>query len=126
MTTTVRQATVTDVKAYRDRRGVDDATPTCRAWVGEVDGEMVAIGGFALVGSRWLGFFDILDDGIRETHKAHIGLTAARIMRDEALPARVYANLDPAERGARRWLERLGFKVVDERMGLMIKEKGAA
>jgi N-acetylglutamate synthase-like GNAT family acetyltransferase len=102
----VRVATREDIDAFSDLKN----KPTIRAYVGEVDGEIVAIGGLAFAKGRWFGFCDLREPARK--HKMTIARMGKRIM-DEAREMGirfVYANVDPSEPTAERWLTRLGFE----------------
>lgn len=101
----VRRATREDIDAFSDLKN----KPTIRAYVGEIDGVVVAIGGLALSGGRWFGFCDLTEKA--RGHKMTIARMGKRIM-DEAREMGiryVYANVDMSEPNAERWLTRLGF-----------------
>jgi hypothetical protein len=102
----VRVATREDIDAFSDLKN----KPTVKAWVGEVDGQIVAIGGLALINGRWHGFCDLREPARK--HKFTIARTAKRIM-DEAREMGVrfvYADMDTNEPTALRWLTSLGFE----------------
>lgn len=103
----VRPATRDDIEAFSD---LPDK-PTLRAWAGEVDGKIVALGGFAFSHGRWFGFVDLTDEARK--HKFTIA-RAAKMVLSEAKRQGIkfiYAEADPNEPGARRWLASLGFTV---------------
>ena len=89
-----------------------------RGWVGEVDGKAVALGGFALVKGRWVGFIDITEEG-RELLKKNMYVRAALIraavtgLREaRRMGVRfVYADADMRFPRADEMLEKLGFHV---------------
>lgn len=88
--------------------------PTVRAIAGEVDGQVVGIGGLAFVKGIVLAFAD-LDDEMRRRpialHKAALGfLRQAK----QAGHRHVFAECDRNIPRARPWLERLGFRPVDD------------
>ena len=103
----VRRATREDIDTFSDLKN----KPTIKAYVGEIDGKIVAIGGLALSGGRWFGFCDLTEDA-RE-HKFTIARMGKRIM-DEAKSMGlrfVYAEASPNEPTAERWLTSLGFEL---------------
>ena len=102
---TVRPANRWDIEAFSDLAN----KPTVKALVGEIDGEIVAIGGLAFVKGRWFGFCDLRQKA--RPHKITIARAARRILVDaRGIGARfVYAEADPREPGAQRWLTSLGF-----------------
>lgn len=102
----IRPATAEDIAAFSDMTN----KPTMRAWVGEIDGRVVAIGGIAISQGRWVGFCDLRKEA--RAYKMTIARTGWRIM-DEARRQGirfVYAGVDPNEPGAVAWLTRLGFE----------------
>jgi hypothetical protein len=106
----VRPATAEDINTYFP----DMDKPTVRAWVGELDGRLLGIGGFALVKGRWYGFCDLTKEA--RPYKLKIVRTAKMIMNEARKQGirYLYASLDENERGAKRWVESLGF-VQDSR-----------
>lgn len=102
----VRPATREDIDRFSDMSG----KPTIKAFVGEVDGEIVALGGLAFAKGRWFAFCDLLD-GAR-AHKMSIARTAKRVFAEAKAQGikYVYAEADPNEPGAVRWLTSLGFE----------------
>jgi len=103
----VRPATREDIEAFSDMQN----KPTVKAWVGEVDGRVVALGGFALQAGRWVAFCDLTEEA--RLHKMTLMRTGKRVM-DEAKKMGIryiYAEASPQEVGAVRWLESLGFKL---------------
>jgi hypothetical protein len=102
----IREATEGDLKRYFP----DMSIPTSRAWVGELDGEIVVVGGWAFQQERWYVFFDTKPSGRK--YKLAIAITAARILKkaDEGGIKRLYAACDRTEKTAVSWLEFLGFK----------------
>lgn len=92
--------------------------PTARAWVAEVNGEIVALGGLALVQGRWIGFFDISPEArnmidrnicvqVAWLRAFQFGLNQAREMGIKY----VYACADLEEHPrAREFLLRFGFE----------------
>lgn len=102
----VRRATREDIERFSELA----SKPTVKAWIGEVDGEVVAMAGFALFKGRWLAFCDIAD-------RAKVGkmalARAARRAFDEARKEGVkyvYAEADLTVPGSVRWLMSLGFE----------------
>lgn len=101
----VRAATATDIAAFSDMTG----KPTLKAWVGEVDGQIVGLAGFAFSHGRWYAFCDL-----REAARAHkVAIVRAGLMilaEARRMGIRyLYAEADPKEPGAVRWLTSLGF-----------------
>lgn len=101
----VRQATREDIAAFSDMAN----KPTILAWVGEDEGKVVGIAGFAYSRGRWFGFCDLRPEARK--YKMTIARAAIRAMREaRARGIRyVYAQPDPEELGAKRWLTSLGF-----------------
>lgn len=94
--------------------------PSSKAWVGEVDGKIVGIGGLYFHKSRWFGFCDLTDEARK--YKLAIARTA-RLAMDEAKRMGIrfiYSDVDTEEPNARRWHEILGFK-LDQRSQRLMK-----
>jgi N-acetylglutamate synthase-like GNAT family acetyltransferase len=102
----VRLATREDIERFVDLAN----KPTIKAFVGEVDGQIVAMGGLAFSRGRWFAFCDLVDAG--RHHKFGIARTAKRVLAEAKAQGikYVYAEADPNEPGAVRWLARLGFE----------------
>lgn len=107
----VRRATKEDIDAFSDMTG----KPTLKAYVGEIDGRIVALAGLALDKGRWIAFCDLHEDA--RPFRMTIARTAKRIMAEaRASGVRfIYANMDKDEPGACRWLQSLGF-AIDHRI----------
>ena len=103
----VRLATKEDIEAFSDL----PSNPTVKAWVGEVDGRIIALAGFAFLKGRWFGFCDLLDEA--RQYKMTIARAAIKALdaakRDGV--RFVYAEANRDEPGAIRWLTSLGFTV---------------
>lgn len=90
--------------------------PTAKAWIGEIDGEPVAIGGIAFFNKRWVGFLDITEKG-REYLKKSLMVKVAliRVMVEGLREAKkmnvryIYTWADLDHDGAEELLERMGF-----------------
>jgi N-acetylglutamate synthase-like GNAT family acetyltransferase len=118
----IRKATKQDIDEFADSINVPRASQTVRAWVGEVDGEVLGIGGFARHQGRWIAFCDLKDKA--RTYKMTIVKTARMIM-DEAQKSGIkfaYATVDPEEANAVRWMESMGFE-RDPRSGVLMRWK---
>jgi len=108
----VRPATAEDLEIYYP----GTIRPTIKAWLGEIDGEILAVGGFAFSEGRWFAFFDIRP-GVRETLRTSRAykktlVRAAKMIMGEAERQGIkyiYADTEKHESGAGRWLESLGF-----------------
>ncbi len=119
MTEISREASKEDIEQYFP--GVPK--PTMRAWVGEIDGEMVAIGGWAFDGSRWYAFFD-MSDKLEKMAKNNFGLkmmiakTAKQIIMeaDKQGILALYVMIDTEKQNAKRWLINLGFEKMSSRI----------
>jgi N-acetylglutamate synthase-like GNAT family acetyltransferase len=103
---TVRRATRADIEAFSDLAN----KPTIRAYVGVLDGEIIAIGGLAFSMGRWFAFCDLTEKARK--YKLTIARVGKRIMDDarEMGLRFVYADADPNEPTAVRWLTSLGFE----------------
>lgn len=105
MTITVRPATAEDIAAFSDLAN----KPTVRAWIGELDGTIIALGGIALVKGRWIAFVDLTEAA--RPYKMTIARTAIRFLeqaRRDGIKF-IYADMDANEPSAPRWLASLGF-----------------
>lgn len=107
MSFVVRPATRADIDAFSDMAN----KPTVKAWVGEIDGRIIALAGLSLQGGRWIAFCDLTEEA--RGHKMTIMRTAKRMMDEaRAMGLRyVYAEVSKDEPGAVRWLESLGFRL---------------
>lgn len=110
----VRQATAADLAAFYAGRPAPMTQVTVTAWCGELDGEVIAVGGFAHVNGRLIAFYD-MDERARR-YKVTLVRAARRIVRDMAARNKVmFAQSDPKEAGAARWIASLGFKPTEFR-----------
>ena len=122
-----RPATREDIEAFA--RSTDTPlTPTAKAWVGEFDGKVVALGGFARgADGRWIGFIDVTPEGRAMLEKnmyvrAHFFRVAVEALR-EARAANiryVYAKADMDQKRADELLLKLGFH-PDPRSGYLYR-----
>ena len=103
----IRTATRDDIEAFSKLRN----KPTIMAWVGDIDGRIVGIAGFARVHGRWYGFCDMREEA--RPYKMTIARAAKRAMQDAKRHGIkfIYAKNDPKELGAERWLTSLGFRI---------------
>ena len=109
----VRQAALEDIEAFVG----DGEWLTMKAWVGEIDGRIVGLGGLAYRHGRWIAFCELSDEA--RPHKRAI-VRAGRAAIDAARRAGhpfIYAEADESEPMATRWLESLGFR-ADPKTGL--------
>lgn len=103
----IRPAKMADIERFTDH----SPKPTVRAWVGEEDGEILGVAGFALIYGRWFGFCDITAEGRK--HKIAVLRAARRAMEEfkATTNARyIYVNVDRDEENSVKWLTSLGFK----------------
>ena len=102
----VRPASREDIEAFSSAKG----KPTIKAWVGEVDGRIVGISGFALAGGRWYIFCDLKEEA--RQYKMTIARNAHRVMAEaRAMGIKyIYAQIDKTEPRAIAWLGTLGFE----------------
>ncbi len=110
---TVRPATPKDIAAF-----VSEA-PITKAWVGEVDGKIIGIGGLYFHKARWCVFCDLTDEARR--YKLTIARTAKMVM-DEARRMNIrfiYSDVDIDEPNARKWHHKLGFRLDPRSQRLM-------
>jgi len=110
---TVRRATADELAALAP----SNDRPTIKAWVGVVGGQIVGIGGLAFRNGRWIAFCDLTDKARR--HKRAIVAAGSAVMHEARWAGHrfVYAQPDPNEPIAGRWLESLGFQ-LDKKTGL--------
>lgn len=99
----LRPATRQDIEEFWGQ-----STPTLRAWIGEVDGKVIGIGGYAWEG-RWVAFLDLKSEG-RKYKKLIVraGREMVRAADIQGIPY-LYAQADGEEELADKWLKRLGF-----------------
>jgi hypothetical protein len=110
---TIREANREDINAFSGEM----KAPTLRGWVGEIDGEMVALGGLAFRDGRWIAFMDVTSEGrqlLQESMQVRKALIrTARMVMDEARKQGVrfvYAGAEMKYPLADKMLERIGFK----------------
>jgi hypothetical protein len=103
---TVRPATRADIESYAGR----PSAQTIRAIVGELDGEIIAIGGLAIVKGRYYAFLDLKEEA--RQYKMHIMRTAIRMLTEARRTGVrfIFAEADQSECKSVAWLRRLGFK----------------
>lgn len=101
----VRKATKQDIDAFTDL-----PKPTMLAWVGEIDGRPVALGGLALVDGVWIAFCDLEEEARPFT--ITIARASIRIFEEAKRMGikYIYAEAEESEPTALRWLSYLGFK----------------
>jgi len=103
--------------------------PTAKAWIGEIDGEAVALGGLALMKGRWIAFLDVTDKGRDYLGKSlgvkvaliraiHEGLAEAKAMGVRFL----YAEADTQFPKACEMIEKMGFH-LDPRSNYLYRWK---
>ena len=109
----VRRATREDIENFSDAT----MKPTMKAWLGELDGKILGMGGLALSNGRWFAFCDLTDEARK--YKMTIVKISYEIMRDAKRSGIkfVYADADTEEPMSRRWLASLGF-IPDLKTGL--------
>lgn len=103
----IRPATRKDIEAYSDMKN----KPTIVAWVGDLDGRIIAIGGVALFHGRWIAFLDLTEEARR--YKVSIAKAARTLFAwaDQHGVKYIYADADKKEPKAIAWLHRLGFEL---------------
>jgi len=103
----IRPATREDIEAYSDMPN----KPTMRAWAGEEDGKVIAIGGYAVSKGRWFGFVDLEEEARK--HKFAIARGAKMVLNEARKQGIkfIYAEASPDEPTAVRWLTSLGFEL---------------
>lgn len=106
---TVREATTDDVQAYLGGR--EPPATLLWTWVGEIDGEVKAIGGVAQAANgRRTAWFDLEPE--MRAHKFAIVRASKRFMAEVRRRGGRYLVAQPGEGepGAERWLASLGFR----------------
>lgn len=82
---------------------------TMRAFIGRIDGEIVGVGGVAVVQGRAVAFFDITDR-LREQPVFLTKIAISVLRQARQLGHRhIFCAPEPGEPRARPWLERIGF-----------------
>lgn len=106
MTLVVRRATKADIDAFGDL----PHSPTMRAWCGDLDGEIIGIGGFYFHKGRWVGFCDLKEEASR--YKVAFIKTARLAMNEMKRSGHriIYAQVDENYPLAHKWVGALGFK----------------
>jgi hypothetical protein len=104
---TVRRATAEDLASFSDDRN----KPTTICWCGDLDGEIIALGGFAIVRGRYYAFCDLRPEA--GPYKMTLMRTARRAMNEaKARGVKfIYAQADLSEKNPVAWLRSLGFEV---------------
>ena len=115
----IRPATQADIETFSDLR----SKPSVKAWVAELDGEIIGLGGAAFVGGRWFAFLDITDK--MRPFKMTLMRTAILFLRElhKQGVKFIYAEADLEESNAPRWLGSLGF-TIDPRSGYLYRWRG--
>lgn len=101
----VRPATKEDIETFAP----DREKPSIRAWVGDLDGEIIALGGVAFTKGRWFAFLDLTERA--RPYKMTLARAALRFfaeMRKDGIRY-IYAEADLDEPTSLRWLTSLGF-----------------
>lgn len=103
----IRPATRADLEKFYRTKTIRQ---TLSARVGIVNGRIVGCGGVAWVDGRVFVFLDLKPSARR--YKIALVKTAMDVIKDvrESGCRIMYAHCDFTEPGAKRWLERLGFK----------------
>lgn len=103
----VRPATREDIEAFSSVPN----KPSLLAVVGEIDGKIVGLAGFAFTNGRWVAFCDLEPEA--RSYKTTIARAAIRMFRKakEKGVRFIYAEANPQEPGAVRWLTSLGFEI---------------
>jgi len=115
----VRRATAEDLARFSDMAN----KPTTLAWVGELEGRIIALGGLARVNSRWFAFCDLTAEA--RPFKMAMMRTAKRVMAEAKRQGFkfVYAQIDHNEPGSVAWITSLGFE-LDPRSGELYRWSG--
>jgi hypothetical protein len=104
----IRPATRADLVAFY---GQGKLPLTARAVVGLVDGKIVGCGGVTDVDGLQMAFCDVIPEARR--YKLALVKAAAAIVAEVKAEARfIFAEADPNEPGAVRWITSLGFRAT--------------
>jgi hypothetical protein len=113
MKVTLRPATRADFHALYGK----DPAPRCRAWAGEVDGRLIALGG-AMYGVHPQAAVTVFIEGIDEACRYPVALHKAALSTLCALKEAGLRDLalvvDESRPRAKAWAARLGFKPEDD------------
>lgn len=107
---------------FIDKQGFCDTIPTTIAWKASLEGKTIGIGGFQRVDSRWVIFYDFLDEA--KPFKK-LAVQMARFVISEGRKCgimRVYALPDTSYPLATKWLQRLGFRLDRNSMIYFVRE----
>ena len=115
----VRPATHADIERFSSLRN----KPSLKAWVADLDGEIVGLGGVAFYAGRWFAFLDLTDK--MRPYRMTLMRAAKRFFADmQAQGVKfIYAEADLEESNAPRWLGSLGF-TIDPRSGYLYRWRG--
>lgn len=106
----IRLATIEDIRHFNPNLPPGQR-PTVKALVGILDGERVALGGIAMLAGRCMVFLDLKPPARR--FKVSIHRYALAMIDDAKAKHRIlYAQPDPNEANAKRWLTRFGFRMM--------------
>jgi N-acetylglutamate synthase-like GNAT family acetyltransferase len=88
---------------------------TALAFTGEVDGEIVGIGGLSYVGGDVVAFADLTDEA--RAHPVTLHRFALQVMKEARKRGHrvVFASADKMTPAAARWLAHLGFQKQEDR-----------
>jgi hypothetical protein len=94
---------------------------TADAVAATIDGQLVAVGGLAIVSGVATAFLDVKDEARDFPILMH--RTAMRILARAKASGRrhIYAAYDPTDERAVRWLVRLGFRPVEDSEAAVMK-----
>lgn len=106
----VRWATPADLDRFYKAHPDYKRDLTVTAMVGEVDGEIVAVGGFAHVRGFLVAFYD-MDEKARP-YKVSLVKAAKRMIGSVKAQRVVLAETSAVEPGAKRWVSSLGFREI--------------
>lgn len=111
MKVTVRPATRDDLLRYS---GEERLGPTATAFIGEIDGEPVGIGGLAYRAGRVYAFCDLKPEAKQHPKALHAAALAVIKLARDLRHRFVFAEMDLSEPTAPRWLARLGFERLSD------------
>lgn len=107
MSLIIREATREDIEGFSPMQN----KPSIIAVAGELNGAVVLLAGIAFSNGRWFAFCDLRDEA--RPYKMTIAREAKRFYeRVRKMGIRfIYAEADPDEPNAVRWITSLGFKL---------------
>lgn len=113
----IRPATFEDATAFWGKT----APVSIRGYVAELDGRVMGIAGLAYAPNQIRGFADMVEEGQKYPMTIMRITKLVKALLNET-KAPVFCNADPNLPNARKFLEHIGFKQVDDRTFVWSKE----